>query len=97
MPVFEPLECQEQGLQLVFGVPSFGTILPYPSVLVDVPMRYTYKCDNCNWEEDKEVSPHKVATTKFKCPVCKHTMRKLINKVAVHYKGSGFTLSKGDK
>lgn len=64
-------------------------------------MKYIYRCNRCHLEFEKELRLKDVANAakppKFLCPNCGGTSRKLVNGVAVHYKGSGFTLSKGEK
>ena len=61
-------------------------------------MKYTYRCNRCHLEFEKDLKLKDVANAakppKFPCPQCGGTSRKLINGVSVHYKGSGFTLSK---
>lgn len=60
-------------------------------------MKYIYKCNHCHYEFEKDLKLKDVArkVPKFHCPECGGTTRKLINRPVIHYKGEGFTLSKG--
>lgn len=64
-------------------------------------MKYTYKCNTCNHEFEKNLTFNQAINTarppKYPCPQCHGTTRKLINTPAIHYKGSGFTKSIGEK
>jgi len=63
-------------------------------------MKYTYRCESCDYLFEKELTLKQVSNTarppKFPCPKCNGKTRKTINASAIHYKGSGFTLSKGE-
>lgn len=57
-------------------------------------MKYVYKCNRCNAEQDVDVPIHKLH--KFKAPKCKTcrvgTTRRIISyPTPVVYKGEGFT------
>lgn len=57
-------------------------------------MKYTYKCNQCLHEFDRDqklanVLNH-VKHSKVRCPICKGTTRKLINHVPIHFKGGGW-------
>lgn len=71
------------------------------TIRLEFVMKYTYRCNICHFEFDKELSFKQIANAarppKFKCPNCTGITRKIISKSAIHYKGSGFTLSKGEK
>lgn len=58
-------------------------------------MKYTYRCNTCNTEFEKDLKLSQVIkkTPKFPCPHCGGATRKLINNPAIHYKGEGFTKS----
>lgn len=57
-------------------------------------MKYTYKCNKCNHEFDKDQKLEHVLNhvkhSKVRCPICKGSTRKVINKTPIHFKGSGF-------
>jgi putative FmdB family regulatory protein len=61
-----------------------------------VPMIYTFRCNICNTEFDKDFKLKDVLkkSPKPRCPECGGSTRKLINKIPVHYRGDGFTLRK---
>lgn len=56
-------------------------------------MIYTYHCNTCHTEFDKDLKLKQVIkrTPKFPCPNCGGATRKLINKPYIQYKGEGFT------
>lgn len=56
-------------------------------------MKYTYRCNHCNYVFDVDLRLSQVIkrTPKISCPHCKGTTRKLINNPVIHYKGEGFT------
>lgn len=60
----------------------------------EAKVKYTYKCNHCNHELDKDLKLEQVLNTakspKVICPKCKGTMRKLIVSAPVHFKGSGW-------
>ena len=57
-------------------------------------MKYTYKCNQCFHEFDKDMKLEDVINhskhAKVRCPVCNGTTRKLINHPVIQFKGSGF-------
>ena len=57
-------------------------------------MRYTYKCNKCFHEFDKEQKLENVLNhvkhSKVRCPICHGTTRKLINTPAIHFLGNGW-------
>jgi len=53
-------------------------------------MIYTFKCNNCNHEFEKEIKPSKVAKFRARCPKCGKSARKLINKPIIQFKGDGW-------
>lgn len=61
-----------------------------------VSMIYTFRCNTCNTEFDRDFKLKDVLkkSPKPRCPHCGKPARKLINKIPVHYRGEGFTLRK---
>jgi len=70
-------------------------------VSLDVTMKYIYRCNQCNYEFEKDLtfnqSINAAKPPKFPCPQCNGKTRRLINIPAIHYRGSGFTKSIGEK